>query len=165
MIELRPRDTCDWCRIQKIAQNPHIRVSMGVQRRLSSLIKCLEKKWRSHDTKVKTMLINGQEETSDGENSSTTTNQGGILVLLPPRGAIIKDPQHRKTENEERSKRPKVKINWRIYTKNPNDPLIRDLIIEGLSLARTQKEEFASIIETNDGNIEALFNTLKDFIN
>ena len=62
-------------------------------------------------------------------------------------------------------KRPEVKINWRIYTKNPNDPLIRDLIIEGLSLARTQKEEFASIIETNDGNIEALFNTLKDFIN
>ena len=62
-------------------------------------------------------------------------------------------------------KRPKVKINWRIYTKNPNDPLIRDLIIEGLSLARTQKEEFASIIETNDGNIEALFNALKDFIN
>lgn len=110
VIELRPRDTCDWCRIQKIAQNPHIRVSMGVQRRLSSLIKCLEKKWRSHDTKVKTMLINGQEETIDGENSSTTTIQGGILVLLPPRGAIIKDPQHRKNENEERLKRPKVKI-------------------------------------------------------
>ena len=60
--------------------------------------------------------------------------------------------------------RPEVKINWRIYTKDPNRPLIRDLIIEGLSLARTQKEEFSSIIESNDGNIEALFDTLKKFI-
>ena len=62
-------------------------------------------------------------------------------------------------------KKPEVKIDWRVYTKNPNNPLIRDLIIEGLSLARTQKEEFASIIESNDGDIEALFKKLKDFIN
>lgn len=61
--------------------------------------------------------------------------------------------------------RPEVKIDWRIYTKNPNKPLIRDLIIEGLSLARTQKEEFASIIKSNDGNIDALFESLKKFIN
>ena len=60
--------------------------------------------------------------------------------------------------------RPEVKIIWRIYTKNPNNPLIRDLIIEGLSLARTQKEEFASIIQSNDENIDALFSTLKEFI-
>ena len=60
--------------------------------------------------------------------------------------------------------RPEVKINWRIYTKNPNMPVIRDLVIEGLSLARTQKEEFSSIIESNDGDIEALFTTLRDFI-
>ena len=60
--------------------------------------------------------------------------------------------------------RPEVKIDWRVYTKNPNVPLIRDLIIEGLSLARTQKEEFSSIIESNDGDIEALFTTLKKFI-
>jgi len=60
--------------------------------------------------------------------------------------------------------RPEVKINWRIYTKNPNIPVIRDLVIEGLSLARTQKEEFSSIIESNDGDIEALFATLRDFI-
>jgi len=60
--------------------------------------------------------------------------------------------------------RPEVKINWRIYTKNPNIPVIRDLVIEGLSLARTQKEEFSSIIESNDGDIEALFTTLRDFI-
>jgi len=59
--------------------------------------------------------------------------------------------------------RPEVKIDWRIYTKNPENPLIRDLIIEGLSLARTQKEEFASILNSNDGNIEALLKTLKDF--
>ena len=62
-------------------------------------------------------------------------------------------------------KRPVVKINWRIYTKNPENPLIRDLIIEGLSLARTQKEEFASILNSNDGNINALFASLEKFIN
>ena len=61
--------------------------------------------------------------------------------------------------------RPEVKIDWRIYTKNPNNPLIRDLIIEGLSLARTQKEEFASILNSNDGKIEALFKTLEEFSN
>ena len=60
--------------------------------------------------------------------------------------------------------RPEVKIDWRVYTKNVNNPLIRDLIIEGLSLARTQKEEFSSIIESNDGDINALFATLKEFI-
>ena len=60
--------------------------------------------------------------------------------------------------------RPEVKIDWRIYTKNPEKPLIRDLIIEGLSLARTQKEEFSSIIQSNDGDINALFSTLKEFI-
>ena len=59
--------------------------------------------------------------------------------------------------------RPEVKIDWRIYTKNPEEPLIRDLIIEGLSLARTQKEEFASILNSNNGKIEALFETLEDF--
>ena len=59
--------------------------------------------------------------------------------------------------------RQEVKIDWRIYTKNPDNPLIRDLIIEGLSLARTQKEEFASILSSNDGNIEVLFKTLEDF--
>ena len=59
--------------------------------------------------------------------------------------------------------RPEIKIDWRIYTKNPDSPLIRDLIIEGLSLARTQKEEFQSILNSNEGNIEVLFKTLKDF--
>jgi phospholipid transport system substrate-binding protein len=62
-------------------------------------------------------------------------------------------------------KRPEVKIDWRIYTKNSENPLIRDLIIEGLSLARTQKEEFSSIINSNDGNIDALFEILKEFTN
>ena len=63
------------------------------------------------------------------------------------------------------NERPEIKINWRIYTKNPNNPLIRDLIIEGLSLARTQKEEFSSILSTNDGDINALFKTLEEFSN
>ena len=62
-------------------------------------------------------------------------------------------------------KRPEVKIDWRIYTKDSKKPLIRDLIIEGLSLARTQKEEFNSIIQSNDGNINALFLNLTEFIN
>jgi len=61
------------------------------------------------------------------------------------------------------SERPEIKIDWRIYTKNPDQPLIRDLIIEGLSLARTQKEEFASVLNTNDGDINALFKTLEEF--
>ena len=62
------------------------------------------------------------------------------------------------------SDRPEVKIDWRIYTKNQDSPLIRDLIIEGLSLARTQKEEFSSIINSNNGDFKALFKTLEDFI-
>jgi len=62
-------------------------------------------------------------------------------------------------------KKPEVNIEWRVYTKNPKNPLIRDLIIEGISLARTQKEEFASVIETNNGDISKLFITLKEFVN
>ena len=63
------------------------------------------------------------------------------------------------------SERPEVKIDWRIYTKNSKNPLIRDLIIEGLSLARTQKEEFSSILNSNDGDINILFKTLEEFSN
>jgi len=62
-------------------------------------------------------------------------------------------------------KRPAIKIDWRIYTKNPDKPLIRDLIIEGLSLARTQKEEFNSIIQSNNGSLDVLFENLKNFSN
>ena len=60
---------------------------------------------------------------------------------------------------------PEIKIDWRIYTKNPEKPLIRDLIVEGLSLARTQKEEFASILSSNDNNIKILINKLDEFVN
>ena len=60
-------------------------------------------------------------------------------------------------------KRPEIKIDWRVYTKNPESPMIRDLIIEGLSLARTQKEEFASILNSNNGDIDVLFKILEDF--
>tara|TARA_B100000989_G_C19454550_1_gene433373 strand:+ start:284 stop:883 length:600 start_codon:yes stop_codon:yes gene_type:complete len=62
------------------------------------------------------------------------------------------------------SSRPEISIDWRVYTKDPNKPLIRDLIIEGLSLARTQREEFNSIILNNDGNINALFDVLENFV-
>ena len=61
-------------------------------------------------------------------------------------------------------KKPAVNIDWRVYTKNPEKPLIRDLIIEGLSLARAEKEQFASIIQSNDGDVLKLFETLKEFI-
>ena len=61
------------------------------------------------------------------------------------------------------AERPEVNINWRVYTKNPDNPLIRDLIIEGLSLARTQKEEFSSILSSNNGDVNALFKVLEDF--
>ena len=61
------------------------------------------------------------------------------------------------------SERPEIKIDWRIYTKKPENPLIRDLIIEGLSLARTQKEEFASVLNSNNDDIEALFKVLEEF--
>ena len=61
-------------------------------------------------------------------------------------------------------KKPEVNIEWRVYTKNPDKPLIRDLIIEGLSLARAEKEQFASVIETNNGEVTKLFITLKEFI-
>ena len=61
-------------------------------------------------------------------------------------------------------KKPAVHIDWRVYTKNPDKPLIRDLIIEGLSLARSEKEQFASVIEANNGEVTKLFITLKEFI-
>ena len=62
-------------------------------------------------------------------------------------------------------KTPEIKIAWRVYTKNPSKPIIRDLIIEGLSIARTQKEEFNSVIQSNDGDINSLFTNLTEFIN
>ena len=65
---------------------------------------------------------------------------------------------------EATSKTPEIKIDWRIYTKNPDKPLIRDLIVEGLSLARTQKEEFNSVIQNNDGDLNALFKVLEEFL-
>tara|TARA_B100000242_G_C42931742_1_gene432112 strand:+ start:267 stop:863 length:597 start_codon:yes stop_codon:yes gene_type:complete len=61
-------------------------------------------------------------------------------------------------------KRPEIKIDWRVYTINPEKPLVRDLIIEGLSLARTQREEFNSVIQNGDGNIEVLFSNLREFL-
>ncbi len=70
-----------------------------------------------------------------------------------------------KTLLQATNKKPEVKIDWRIYTKNPNKPLIRDLIVEGLKLARTQKEEFSSILSSNNNDINALFLKLEEFIN
>ena len=77
--------------------------------------------------------------------------------ILSPNYTIVKSLL--KSTNE----RPEIKIDWRIYTKNSNNPLIRDLIIEGLSLARTQKEEFSSILNSNDGDFDILLKTLEEF--
>ena len=63
------------------------------------------------------------------------------------------------------TKSPEIKVNWRVYTKDPNKPLIRDLIVEGLSLAKTQKEEFASILNSNNNDVAKLLDRLKEFIN
>ena len=69
-----------------------------------------------------------------------------------------------KSKISENENQPEIKIDWRIYTKNPEKPLIRDLIVEGLSLARTQKEEFNSVIQNNDGDVNALFKNLEEFL-
>jgi|TARA_B110000438_G_C15793052_1_gene641605 phospholipid transport system substrate-binding protein len=78
--------------------------------------------------------------------------------VLNPKYTMVRSVLHA-TEQK-----PELKIDWRVYTKNPENPLIRDLIVEGLSLARTQKEEFASIIESDNQNFNKLFSTLKEFI-
>ena len=69
-----------------------------------------------------------------------------------------------KSKIAESVKSPEIKVDWRVYTKNPQKPLIRDLIVEGLSLAKTQKEEFASILNSNNNDINALINKLEEFI-
>ncbi len=81
-------------------------------------------------------------------------------------GAELKSSSYTIVQSKitESSDQPEIKIDWRVYTKNPNKPLIRDLIVEGLSLARTQKEEFASILNSNNNDINVLFEKLEDFI-
>ena len=103
IIELRPRTTSDWCRVQKIAQNPHVRVILGAQRKLISLIKCLDKKWKSHDDRIRHHLSSG--------NQTESQDVDGTLVLLPPRGVALKDKfKSVKAGAEDKSKRPKIKI-------------------------------------------------------
>ena len=82
-------------------------------------------------------------------------------------GTEVKNPKYTMVQSKllGTSEKPEVKINWRVYTKNPEKLLIRDLIVEGLSLARTQKEEFVSVIDRNDGDINKLFERLEEFIN
>ncbi len=80
--------------------------------------------------------------------------------------AEIKSPNYTivKSKINTGNNQPEIKIDWRVYTKNPDKPLIRDLIVEGLSLARTQKEEFASILNSNDNNIDILISKLEEFV-
>ena len=120
-----------------------------------------------------------KEITSDQKKQYSILFENYFLKSFSSRLAEYSNPKINVTSKEKKNEnytivssilvatndRPEVKIDWRIYTKNPDKPLIRDLIIEGLSLARTQKEEFSSIIKSNDNNISALFQSLEKFIN
>ena len=120
-----------------------------------------------------------KEITPDQKNQYSILFESYFLKSFSSRLAEYSNPKINVTSKERKNEnytivssilvatndRPEVKIDWRIYTKNPDKPLIRDLIIEGLSLARTQKEEFSSIIKSNDNNISALFQSLEKFIN
>ena len=120
-----------------------------------------------------------KEITPDQKNQYSILFESYFLKSFSSRLAEYSNPKINVTSKERKNEnytivssilvatndRPEVKIDWRIYTKNPDKPLIRDLIIEGLSLARTQKEEFGSIIKSNDNNISALFQSLEKFIN
>jgi len=120
-----------------------------------------------------------KEITPDQKNQYSILFENYFLKSFSSRLAEYSNPKINVTSKERKNEnytivssilvatndRPEVKIDWRIYTKNPDKPLIRDLIIEGLSLARTQKEEFGSIIKSNDNNISALFQSLEKFIN
>ena len=120
-----------------------------------------------------------KEITPDQKNQYSILFESYFLKSFSSRLAEYSNPKINVTSKERKNEnytivssilvatndRPEVKIDWRIYTKNPDKPLIRDLIIEGLSLARTQKEEFSSIIKSNNNNISALFQSLEKFIN
>jgi len=120
-----------------------------------------------------------KEITPDQKNQYSILFENYFLKSFSSRLAEYSNPKINVTSKEKKNEnytivssilvatndRPEVKIDWRIYTKNPDKPLIRDLIIEGLSLARTQKEEFSSIIKSNNNNISALFQSLEKFIN
>tara|TARA_Y100000996_G_C22377327_1_gene583596 strand:- start:45 stop:641 length:597 start_codon:yes stop_codon:yes gene_type:complete len=120
-----------------------------------------------------------KEITPDQKNQYSILFENYFLKSFSSRLAEYSNPKINVTSKEKKNEnytivssilvatndRPEVKIDWRIYTKNPDKPLIRDLIIEGLSLARTQKEEFSSIIKSNNNSINALFQSLEKFIN
>ena len=112
-------------------------------------VKRVEKVLAQFDQSIKIQILDKTARTAEDAAESLKTEVGSIVKSL----LLATD------------KKPEVKIEWRVYTKDPNKPLIRDLIIEGLSLARTQKEEFSSVIEGNNGDVTKLFSTLKEFIN
>ena len=136
-------------------------------------------KWKNLKISQKTLGKHRKSLNNDQKNEYSELFENYFLKSFSSRLAEYSNPQIDVISQEKLSdkytivssiliatkERPEVKIDWRIYTKDPENPLIRDLIIEGLSLARTQKEEFNSIIQSNDGDINALFSSLKEFIN
>ena len=111
-----------------------------------------------HIERVKITDLSG----SDSYNVNSPVGEYGILYVTSSTNPV--SGSNTTGILKETSERPEVKIDWRVYTKNKDKPLIRDLIIEGLSLARTQKEEFNSVITSSDNGIEGLFSNLKNFI-
>ena len=111
IIELRPHTTSDWSKVQRAAQNPHVRLTLGVQRKLASVFKCLEKKWRSVDDKTRIGLSSNVQSESPEQSECTSSESGSSLVFLPPRGVTVKPKQNccAKTEPH-KLKRPKIKI-------------------------------------------------------
>ncbi len=175
-----------------LAIEPDVFVQSTVNRASQTLSKDISKKEKMlelQDLAKDTVDIKGigfytlgkyrKEITSDQKKQYAILFENYFLKSFSSRLAEYSNPKINVTSKEKKNEnytivssilvatnnRPEVKIDWRIYTKNPDKPLIRDLIIEGLSLARTQKEEFSSIIKSNDNNISALFQSLEKFIN
>ena len=175
-------DKCDYSRDSKsYTQSTMSYVSIiGLKKSIEELIKLNPFKIEKHSKKLSKFLISriNQKKWKVSQNNKTFNNEKFDVIYHCDVISHFYDPiaefkkmKEKLNENytivksllSGNNERPEVKIDWRIYTKNPDNPLIRDLIIEGLSLARTQKEEFASILNSNDGKIDALFKTLERF--
>lgn len=110
VLIVRPHTTNDWCRVQKIAQNPHVKINVGIHRKLQSVITCLDKKWRSHDEKIKESMFGSNQQSESPENNpDTKESENSHFLLLPPKGVIIKPKPGGKVDGE-KAKRPKIKI-------------------------------------------------------
>ena len=145
MLELRPHSTSDWCRVQRVAQNPHVRITLGVQRKLSSVIKCLEKKWRSVDDRTRMCLSSNSQSESPERLDCSNLESVSNLVLMPPRGMTVKPKKQNfcaKTEPN-KLKRPKIKIKLTGFD-NYTEKISRDR--ESCDIADDNESRFEEIL-------------------